>query len=529
MNYTAAFKLVEELGARRGPTLKYALYRDDPCGFAKDVLGVEWTPVQQEIAKSLLVPPCRTLVKASHNVGKTHLAAGIAAWWFLTRQPAIVITTAPKLEQVRDLLWKEIRRQAGKHLKFAGPRICRVDRAADDFMAGTTAQSGTGFQGHHGPHLLFLFDEAVGVAPEFWEVTETMFAPPGHAWLCIFNPTDSTSAAYQAEMATGADGRATWHVITMSSLDHPNIVAELEGKPPPIPSAIRLGRLRDMLAEWCDPVTGDPDPAADVEFDGEWLHPGPLAEARLLGRWPSAAAGVWSDALWRRAARQAGPGQLNPWSPLAIGCDVARFGDDCTAMHVRCGAVSLHHEWHNGWDGAQIVGRLKELCREWSAWVNRQRNAPSAAPLEPRHVLVNVDQDGMGGMGVVDHAGGWNFRGVSAASVECGGEYPNLRSQLWFHAAGLAKKGELFLGGLPKAALDRLRQQLLAPVYKLDSQGRRVVEPKDETKEKLGRSPDDADALHLAYYAAPSRVAQAQEPDWQPDRQGARHFRDRGR
>jgi hypothetical protein len=34
--------------------------------------------------------------------------------------------------------------------------------------------------------------------------------------------------------------------------------------------------------------------------------------------------------------------------------------------------------------------------------------------------------------------------------------------------------------------------------WDLDPAGRRKVEPKEETKEKIGRSPDDADALLLA-------------------------------
>jgi hypothetical protein len=29
-----------------------------------------------------------------------------------------------------------------------------------------------------------------------------------------------------------------------------------------------------------------------------------------------------------------------------------------------------------------------------------------------------------------------------------------------------------------------------------------VIEPKDRTKDKLGRSPDDADGVNLAYYEA---------------------------
>jgi hypothetical protein len=37
--------------------------------------------------------------------------------------------------------------------------------------------------------------------------------------------------------------------------------------------------------------------------------------------------------------------------------------------------------------------------------------------------------------------------------------------------------------------------------WRMDAQGRRVVEAKADTKRRLKRSPDDADAMNLAYAA----------------------------
>ena len=47
---------------------------------------------------------------------------------------------------------------------------------------------------------------------------------------------------------------------------------------------------------------------------------------------------------------------------------------------------------------------------------------------------------------------------------------------------------------------DGVVAQLIAPRYARDSSGRIKVERKEETKSRLGRSPDDADALLLAYF-----------------------------
>jgi hypothetical protein len=82
--------------------------------------------------------------------------------------------------------------------------------------------------------------------------------------------------------------------------------------------------------------------------------------------------------------------------------------------------------------------------------------------------------------------------------------YPNRRSELWFACAERAGGGGVYLGDLDRGTQRRLKQQLLAPAWDPDSQGRRKVEKKEDTKEKIGRSPDDADAVNLAFYEPPA-------------------------
>jgi hypothetical protein len=78
-------------------------------------------------------------------------------------------------------------------------------------------------------------------------------------------------------------------------------------------------------------------------------------------------------------------------------------------------------------------------------------------------------------------------------------QYPKMRDELWFLGAARARAGGVYLGRLDRRTLARLRQQLLAPEWELRD-GVRVVEPKDETKKKIGRSPDDADSLNLSHF-----------------------------
>jgi hypothetical protein len=462
-------------------------YRRDPAAYAREVLKVDWWAKQVEVAEALLLHG-RVFVKASHSVGKSFLAGGLVNWFFDCFDPGICITTAPNAPQVRDILWKEVRVQRPAERRGAlQPKAPRMESSPDHFAVGFTSRDGSGFQGRHEEHVLIVFDECVGVAAPFWDAAEGMMTGERCYFLALCNPTDTGSRAYLECRNT-----AKWHVVEISAMEHPNIAADLAGMPVPYPKAVRLGWVRGKLKEWCTPAAIDGLGAGDFEFppgSGKWYRPGPLFESRVLGRWPTqGATSVWSEAMWAAALVER---PVDAGEPPAIGCDVARFGDDFTSIVVRRGDCVLRHETHNGWSTAQTAGRLKQLAGELAG-----------AAEDPRAFQIVVDDDGVGG-GVTDQAGGYRFVPLSSAAraIEANG-YPNRRSELWFACAERAADGRLDLSRLPAESLRRLQRQLMAPTWRLDSQGRRVVEAKSETKRRIGRSPDDADALNLAFAAA---------------------------
>lgn len=509
-------------------------YRDAPVRYAREVLRAEPWAVQREIARLLRTPPYRVLVKSSHSVGKTWAGAWLTSWWFDTMGPgSAVITTAPTHRDVKDLLWAEIRqqRQRAGLGGFRGTSAPELLASHNHFAKGFTAERGESFQGRHLPRMLFVYDEGLGIDAVFWRTTKTMFSPDGnHAWVVFGNPTDTTSEFYLQEIAGG------WHTVTMSSLDHPNVLAQLAGRPAPYPGAVNVEQFEDWLADWSDPVDAGDANATDLEWppgSGRWFRPGPEMEARALGRWPSQATyGVWSDAAWQAAVRGApAAGQAGPADTLPeLGCDVARHGDDYTEIHGRRGAASYHHERHNGWDTVRTAGRLIELCRE-AAQAETRRRDPAAAPVTPEQIAVKVDDSGVGG-GVVDllrAAGLWVVPVDAGTTALEPLKYPRRRDELWFSAAALAREGLLDLSALPAETLRRLRTQALAPLWRLDAQGRRQVEPKHDTKKRLRSSPDGMDALNLAYAPAaaggPERVGSERAGRDAPRRDSAQERR----
>jgi hypothetical protein len=237
--------------------------------------------------------------------------------------------------------------------------------------------------------------------------------------------------------------------------------------------------------------------------EGRWYRPGPSMESRALGKWPSQATyGIWSDRLWDVC------GVERPFIPTAanlpeIGADIGRFGDDFSAFHVRWGRTSLWHERHNGWDTTRVSDRLAEMAREYRNMADRMVFG-GGGTLQVNRIKIKVDDSTFGG-GVVDQLrrDGYNVQGVNAAGRASDASlYPNRRSELWFVTALLAKKGGVDMSRISKEMQKKLRQQFLAPTWKQNGAGQRVVEPKEMTKDRLPGcgSPDDADSANLCYY-----------------------------
>jgi hypothetical protein len=475
----------------------------DPVSYAKHILKIDYIWKEQaRIQNALLEHPHKVLVLSAHNVGKTFIAASTLNWFYDTFPSGAGLSTAPTSRDVNDLLWKEVRLQrfrAGLSDDFIGPSAPEMRTSADHYCKGFTARKGESFQGRHDLRMLFVFDEATGIDALYWHTVKTMFKPEhGHFWLAICNPTDTTSQAFLEDLEGG------WKVIALSALDHPNITEALAGRPPPIPAAVSLSQVDQWVRDWCEQIPEEESGVTDIEWppgSGKWHRPGPIFEARALGRWPSAGTyGVWSDLLWSKAESAQLPLPMPSILPQ-LGCDVARFGDDWTTIHTRWDCCSIGHEAHNGWDITRTAARLRNMADALASGVNERLDV-RAQPYDGRQIPIKVDDDGVGG-GVTDLLNRWGYR---AASISAGTraskeyDYPNKRCELWFELAERARHGKLDLHRLERDALRRLRQQAMAPEWKLDPQGRRVVERKEETKRKIGRSPDDMDAMNLSYY-----------------------------
>src|ERR1700688_726962 len=316
--------------------------------------------------------------------------------------------------------------------------------------------------------MLFVFYESTAIHPQLWMRQRTMFDPSaecGHCSLAIFNPLTTNCFWYIEHILCDDDpDNPPWHKIRLSGLNHPNVLAELAGKPKPIPGAVSLAQVEGWIREWCEPVERTDDvEATDFEFppgSGKWYRPGPEFQCICLGLWPTEADGVWSDALWSACDRQLKFPTL--YEPLYIGCDTATGkGNDWHAIHGRWGNCSIHHETANTMDAVKIAARLRDAARKLAAYATA-RLPQGREPVKPQEIQINIDDDGTGNA-IVAILGrdGYNIQGIGAGcSATKPAQYPRRRDELWFETADRARKGRLDVSRLDRTVKQRLKQQL---------------------------------------------------------------------
>lgn len=449
-------------------------YAADPVGFARDVLGFNAWSLQARIMEAVRDHP-RVAVRSSHGPGKTATAAQIVLWFLKTHRNSRVITTAPTWQQVEQQLWREIRAAISRANERAGSpvfppaTVAKLELGEQWFALGLSTNEPERFQGHHATALLLVVDEASGVDERIFEAAEGFLTAEGARVLLIGNPTrvgDQFHRAFTTE-------RASWHTIHISTFDTPNYTGET------VPAEVARSLPH---AGWA------------AERAKAWGETSPMYEIRVAGDFPSQA----SDAVVALHDVEAAQRRTVPVDEaramVTIGCDVARYGDDETVIAERVGdRIRIVEKYVACPPGAQPTVHTAGLL------LQHARNYPPAA------VRFVIDDDGLGG-GVTDvlrhQLSGdphWERTVVTAFR---GGEraldpdsYPNRRSEHWF--AMRDRVGELDLD--PD---DQLAADLSAPTYRVEPGGQRRVERKDETKKRLGRSPDRADAVLLTLVPA---------------------------
>jgi len=428
-------------------------YRNDPVAFAREVLCVEPWARQCDVLNRLSEHP-RVAVAGAHGVGKDFVAAAAVLHFLCTRPGSIVITTAPTERQVKALLWGEIRAQhAGARVALGGTfGPARLDLGPHWYAFGFSTNETERFQGFHSPAMLVVIDEAAGVSREIFEAADACLAGEEALLLLLGNPTRRSGRFFEAF------SDPAFSCMRIPAAEHPNVT----GSGPRIPGAV--------TQDWIDRVR---------EFYGEtsaWYR------SRVEAEFPEQdSEGLHSYQWIERAFTlvQGAPG------PLAIGVDVARFGNDSTVVVVAEGGTVREIVSARQRDLVGVAGIVESAIRKHR--------------VSPEHV--NIDDTGLGG-GVTDilRDRGHAVRGIQFGSrARAAGRFRNVKAELHWRVRSLLERGGLALAGVAGSHDGMiLREQLGLLRQEFSDDGRIKVTGDPGPAAAPSTSPDHVDALALA-------------------------------
>lgn len=440
------------------------LFQGDPVAWVERRLKQRAWSKQREILEAVR-DHRRVAVRSGHGVGKSHVASLTACWWLDTHPPgtAFVVSTAPTYAQVRAILWRYIRRMH-KAADLPG-RVNQTEWHLDDEIVAYGRKPAdhdeSAFQGIHARYVLVILDEACGIPEQLWVAADALATGPDCRILAIGNP-DNPASHFRKVCTPGS----SWHTIGISAFDSPNLTGEPVA--PDVAQAL-------VSREWVE------------EKRKEWGEENPLYRSKVLGEFSQDS--EWqvvriSDVAACRIESDA-PRPAAELLPVELGVDVGGGGDE-TVIRERRGMVA-GREWRAHTDRPEKIAPLIEM-----------------AVRESGATAVKVDSIGVG-FGVIGELRNRRLPGVQVIGVNVSEKasdpkkFANLRAELWWEVGrGLSERRGWDLSSMDNA--DTTVAQLVEPQWEVDASGRIRVEPKDEIRKRLGRSPDNADALLLAFY-----------------------------
>lgn len=184
---------------------------------------------------------------------------------------------------------------------------------------------------------------------------------------------------------------------------------------------------------------------------------------------------ITSDAVMRARKIEA-----DPWGPMLIGVDPARYGDDRTSIVRRKGRVAYMCESYAKKSTMEVCGIVHRIITDE----------------EPDKVFIDI---GGLGAGIYDRLIELGHKDVvvavnSANSPLDMNKYSNKRAEMW-----AVMKEWLLDQPAQIPDNDTLHADLCSVKYTFDSKGRLMLERKEAMKKRGLRSPDEADALALTF------------------------------
>lgn len=478
----------------------FKAWREDWNKFARDVLKAQLDKEQQDILSAVQQYP-RVAVASGTSRGKDFVSA-VASLCFLYLTPKFdnqgdliantkVAMTAPTDRQVKNIMVPEIKRLY-RNAKILPGRMVAYDIRTDFeewFLTGFKADDNAteSWSGFHAVNTMFVVTEATGLSEEVFNAIEGNLQGNSRL-LIVFNPNITTGYAARAMKSE------RFKKFRLNSLNAENVTS----KEVIIPGQVDYEWVKDKVESWSTVIQRDEveQGEGDFVFENRFYRPNDLFRVKVLGMFPKVSEDILIPYEWVELAnnrwKDLNESGFIPHGKIRIGQDVAGMGRDNS---VKCKRqedyVFEFHEHHSGGvaDHMNVAGKLVQDLKD------------------KKNTLALIDTIGEGA-GVLSRLHELGYKNAISAKASEGAkgfyditgeyEFANMRAYMfWALRDWLNPKNE-FGACLPPN--DRLIEELTEIHWKFQSNGNIIIEPKEEIKKRLGRSPDLSDSLALTFY-----------------------------
>ena len=477
-------------------------YRTDPVRWANDKLGIpaptlrwslmdrryrdhRWDGTPDPIAAALdaLAAGSDVGVESGTGTGKSYGIGAVAVlWWLACWENALAFTFAPKEDQLKLFIWKNIG-ELWPRFQQHFPSAVLTDLtirmrggldeswAAHGYAVGIKAGEtvSTKASGMHAADMLMVYEEMPGINPQVVAAGEHASVAPHNLRLGLGNPNSQLDPLHRFATSPGVTH------VRASSLDHPNVVLNDHTR---IPGAVSLKSIEKRLTAY-----GEDDPIYLSRVRG--FSPAQSANSLFRLEWLTQSA--------ERFAQRMADATI-PTLVTGKGVDVANseHGDSAAICDFSGNCLTRLDAFpcpDANKLGTQVVGEAK-----------RQG-------LESRRVAVDAIGVGAGTVNearrlgfIVQalYAGGKPMKMIEKAedgrTVEWSpdvNQFDNLRSQMLWQLREDFRTDAI---DCPKD--EKWWEELLAHTFEED--GKTRVLPKDDIRALLGRSPDKSDCSVMA-------------------------------
>lgn len=491
----------------------FRAWREDWNLFIEQALGVTLDAEQQAIVTAVQHNK-RVSVRSGTARGKDFVAACIAVCFlYLTPrwnakgemvENTKVALTAPTDRQVKNIMIPEISRlfNRAKQRGFILPgRLNSSDIRTDNaewFLTGFKADEHNheAWSGFHAVNTMFVITEATGIKDDTFAAIEGNLQGNSRM-LLVFNPNTTVGYAARSQKSD------RWLRFCLNGLTAPNVVQ----KKILLPGQVDYEWVEDKVKQWALPISEQEvkESENDFQFEGQWYRPSDLFRKKVLGEFPKVDEDILIPPKWIELAQERWlEYHLTDHNDAIIGLDVAGMGRDCTVKCFRYGNYVERFDKHNSGgkaDHMKVAGSIvSELTRHTGYAVSVDTIGEGAGTYAR---LVEVCEESNGKLdeeAIISCKYSEGAKEGSNDLTDATGQFTfaNMRAYLFWAVRDWLDPDKGSEAMLPPGGT--LFEEATEIKWSFLSNGRIIIEPKEDIKERLGHSTDEFDALANTFH-----------------------------